>query len=59
LFGFLKVRDNFGYLDVDGRIKLKCMLKIWDEGVEWIHLAQNRDQGRGVVETVGKGHFFH
>jgi len=41
-----------GDLGVDGRIVLKLILEIRCEGVDWIHLAQDRDQWRALVNTV-------
>jgi hypothetical protein len=39
--------------DVDGRIILEWILKkIWWEGVDWMNLAQERDQWRALVNTV-------
>jgi hypothetical protein len=37
---------------VDGRIMLKCVLEKWDEGMDWINLAQNRDRCRSVVNAT-------
>jgi len=40
----LEGRDNLEDLNVDGRISLKGILKKCDdEGLNWIHLAQDRD----------------
>jgi hypothetical protein len=39
----LKGRDNLNDIDVDERIILKCIKEIGFQGVDWIHLAQNRD----------------
>jgi hypothetical protein len=36
----------------DGKIILEWILKRGWEGVTWIHLAQDRDQWRAVVNTV-------
>jgi hypothetical protein len=49
----LKGRDHSEDLSVDGRIILKWILeeKGW-EGMDGIHLAQDRDQWRAVVNTV-------
>jgi hypothetical protein len=38
--------------DVDGRIILKCILKKWDGGMDWIELAQDRDRWRALVTAV-------
>jgi hypothetical protein len=51
----LKERDHFRGLGVGGRITLKSILKkqyrVY-EGVDWIHLAQDRDQWRSLVYTI-------
>jgi hypothetical protein len=43
-------RDNKVDLDVGGRMILKWILG-WD-GMDWIDLAQDRDQWRALVNTV-------
>jgi hypothetical protein len=42
-----KERDQ----DVDGWTILKWILERWD-GVDWIELAEDRDQWRALVNTV-------
>jgi hypothetical protein len=45
--------NQFGDLDVGGRIILKCTLEKYGEGcVDWIHLAQYRSHGRAPMNTV-------
>jgi hypothetical protein len=39
-------------LDVDGRIMLKYILGKEDGGVDWIHMAQDRNQWRALVNMV-------
>jgi len=49
----LKGRDHSEDLAVDGRIILECISgKQGGEGVEWIHLAQDRDRWRALVNTA-------
>ena len=36
----------------DGRIILKWILEKWDGGIDWIHLAQDRDRWWTVVNAV-------
>jgi hypothetical protein len=45
-------RDHSEDLDVDGRMMSSDFRQIGWEGVDWIHLAQDRDQWRTVVNTV-------
>jgi hypothetical protein len=49
----VKGRDHSKDLDVDGRIILEWILgKMGWEGVNWIHLVQERDQWQVLVNTV-------
>jgi len=41
----LNERGHLEDLVVDGRIILKCILKVW-ESVEWVYLARDRKNGR-------------
>jgi hypothetical protein len=44
-----------GYLEdiaIDEGKILKWILKKWDEGKDWIDLAQDRDRCRALVSTV-------
>jgi len=47
----LKGRDSPEDLDIDGKM-LEYMSGIGWEGVGWMHLAEDRDQWRTVVNTV-------
>jgi hypothetical protein len=49
----LKGRDHLEDQGIDGRIILKYILKKtgWD-GVDWLHLVQDRDQWQALVDTV-------
>jgi hypothetical protein len=49
----VKVRDHSEDLGIDGNIILELMLEKhgW-EVVDWMHLAQDRDQWWAVVNTV-------
>jgi hypothetical protein len=48
-----KGRDYSEDLGVDGKIILDWVLgKIGWDGVDWMHLAQDRDQWRVLVNTV-------
>ena len=40
----LRERENFGDTSVDGRIIFKWIFRKWDEGMDWIDLAHNRDR---------------
>jgi hypothetical protein len=49
----LKGKCNVEDLDIDGRIRFRMDLrKIGWEGVDWIHLAQDRDHWWTLVNTV-------
>jgi len=49
----LKVRDHSGDLGIERRIILERILReMWCEDVDWIHLAQDRDQWLVLVNTV-------
>ena len=37
---------------VDGRIILRCVFGKWDEGMDWIDVAQYRDRWRTPVNAV-------
>ena len=39
----LRERNHMQYLCVDGKTILKWIFKNWDGGIEWIYLAQDRD----------------
>jgi hypothetical protein len=45
-------RDHLEYLGTDGRIVLKCIKKIGWEDVDWINLAQERDQWKAFLNIV-------
>jgi hypothetical protein len=44
----LKLQDHSEDIGIDGKI----MLEIRWEGVDWMHVAQDRDQWRAVVNMV-------
>jgi hypothetical protein len=49
LVGKPEGKDHLEDQSTDGRIKLKCMLKKWWKGVDWIHLDQASDQRQTVA----------
>jgi hypothetical protein len=51
-WGSQKVRDHWENLDVGGWTILKQILEIRWDGMDWIDLAQDRDQWRTLVNTV-------
>jgi hypothetical protein len=52
LVGKQKKRDHWEDQDVGGRTILNWILEIGWDGVDWIDMAQYRDQWRGLVNTV-------
>jgi hypothetical protein len=48
----LKGKDHLEDQGVDGRMGSKWTLKASVEGVDWIHLAQDRDCWRALVNAV-------
>ena len=51
-WGNLRERDHFGDPGVDGRIILRWIFRKWDEGMDWIQLAQDRYRWRALVSAV-------
>jgi uncharacterized protein YjcR len=47
-----KVRDHWEDLNVGGWTILKWILEIGWDGMDWIDVAQDRDQWRALVNTV-------
>jgi hypothetical protein len=39
---------------INGRIILKQILEKWDAGMNWIHLAQDRDRWQALVNGIMK-----
>jgi hypothetical protein len=50
--GFVEEENHLKELGVDGRIILKRIFKKRDEGMHWIHLAQDRNIWRALVNAV-------
>ena len=51
-WGDLREGDNLEDLSVDWRMILKRIFKMWNEGMEWIDLAQYSDRWRDFVTAV-------
>jgi hypothetical protein len=51
-WGNLRERDHFEDLIVDGRIRLKWILKTWDGVIYWVAVAQDRDRCWALVNAV-------
>jgi hypothetical protein len=51
---YLKGRDHSEDLGVDGRILWECVFREIGWEVDWIHLAQDRNWWRAVMNTVMK-----
>ena len=45
-------RDTFEDPGVDGRIIVRRVLRMWNGGMGWIVLAQDRDRWRALVNAV-------
>ena len=50
--GNLRERGHLEDLGVYGRVILKWIFEKWDEGMDWIDLAQNRDRWWALVNAV-------
>jgi hypothetical protein len=50
--GDLRERGYLEDLSVDGNIKLTWINKKWDEGMDWIEVAQDRHKWRAAVNAV-------
>jgi hypothetical protein len=57
LVGNLKEGDHFEGLGTDGRIILKWISKLWNVGMDWIDLVQERDRWQAFVNVVMNFHF--
>ena len=45
-------RGHLENLDVDGRIILKLIFKKWDEGMDWIDMADDKERWRDFLSAV-------
>jgi hypothetical protein len=48
----VRVREHLQDPGEDGRIILKLIFRKWNEGMEWIDLALNRDRWRALVNAA-------
>ena len=53
-WGNLKLRDHLEDPGIDWRVILKWIFRKWDGGIDWIDLAQDRDNWRALVTAVMK-----
>ena len=51
-WGNLGERDHWGDPGVDGRIILKWIFRMWNVGMDWIELAQDRASWQAFVNAV-------
>ena len=52
LVGNPRGRDHLEDPGIDGKIILKWIFRMWDGGMDWIDLAQDRDRWRDIVKAV-------
>ena len=50
--GGLRKGDQLEDLGLDGAIILKWIFKMWDGGMDWIDMAQDRGRWRALVNAV-------
>jgi hypothetical protein len=50
IWGLVQKRPQ--HLDINGWIILKWILEEYDGTVNWIHLAEHRDQWQALVNTI-------
>jgi hypothetical protein len=48
----LKERDHLEDLGVDGKMILIWIFRMWDGGLDWICMAQDRERWRNFVNGV-------
>jgi hypothetical protein len=53
-WGSQRERNHFDVLGVNGKIILQWIFKMWNVGMDWIDLAQDRDAWQGLVNAVMK-----
>jgi hypothetical protein len=51
-WGGLKEGDHLEDLDVNGRVILKWIFKMWDDSMDWIDLTQDRDRWKAFMNAV-------
>jgi len=56
-WGKLRERDDLEDPDVDERIILRWSFRKWDGAMDWIHVAQDRDRWRALVNAVNEPGF--
>jgi hypothetical protein len=48
----MRERDHLEYINIDGKIILKCIWEKWDGIMVWIDLNQHRNRWRAYVKAV-------
>jgi len=51
-WGNRRERDHLEDLRADGNAIIKCILREWGRGMDWIGLSHDRNGLRGVVNAV-------
>jgi hypothetical protein len=51
-WGSPRERDHFDVLGVNGKIKLQWIFKMWNFGLDWFDLAQDRGTWQDLVNAV-------
>jgi hypothetical protein len=48
----MRERDHLDDAGLDGSIVLKCIFKMWGQGMDWIDLTQDRDRWQYLMDAA-------